>query len=274
MLAKTLKIATPIVLILIILFIGYNSYNKVTENTESPLAIIPTNAAVILQCNAADKLYSTLNSVDIWSFLQNISLVDSINNRIKGISSFYNQYPSIFKSNTLFISFHKVGVSNSGLLFSSNFERKSISSNTDINSLLGKLVTLTEYNNQPIFELQHKDRTLFVSYKGDIVFFSESKMLVEDGIRASVAKEKLSHNLSFKTAYNTISKSSEIHLLYNYNSVFEYTNLFTKKPLNTANFSEWAANDISIKDQLIVANGFGTINSSATNFTDVLANQS
>ena len=121
MLAKTLKIATPIVLILIILFIGYNSYKQVTENPESPLTIIPTNAAVILQCNAADKLYSTLNSADIWRHLRNISLVDSINNQIKGISSFYNQYPDIFKSNTLFISLHKAGANNGDVLYSSNF---------------------------------------------------------------------------------------------------------------------------------------------------------
>jgi hypothetical protein len=273
MLTKILKIATPIVLILIILFIGYNSYNKVTENTENPLNIIPTNAAVILQCNDANELYTTLNSVEIWGHMRNISIVDNINNQIKEISSFYNQYPAIFKSNTLFISFHKVGANKSGLLFISSFERKSRASNTDINSLLGNLATQTEYNNQPIFELQYKSRTLFVSYKGDIVFFSENKMLVEDAIRASVSEEKLTTNPSFNTAYKTISKSKTMHLIYNYNSVFEYTNLFTNTAFTASNFSGWTATDISLKNQLIVANGFSAINSSVTNFTDVLSNQ-
>ena len=85
MLSKILKITTPIILILIILLIGYNSYKQVTENTESPLNIIPTNAAVILQYNDADNLYSSLNSTDIWKNLCNISLVNSINNQIKEI---------------------------------------------------------------------------------------------------------------------------------------------------------------------------------------------
>ena len=274
MLTKILKIATPIVLILIILLIGYNSYKQVTKNTESPLNIIPTNAAVILQCNAASKLYSTLNSVNIWGHMCNISIIDSVNSQIELISKFYNHQSHIFKNNTLFISFHKVGANNSGLLFSGNFERQAISSNMDINSLFGNLIAQVEYNNQPIFEIQYKSKTLFVSYKGDIVFFSENKMLVEDAIRASVSEEKLTFNPSFNTVYSTISKSAEIHLFYNYNSVFEYTNLFTNKLINTSDFSGWAATDLRIKNQLIVANGFSAINNSATNFTDVLASQS
>ena len=274
MLSKTLKIATPIILILIILLIGYNSYKQVTENTESPLNIIPTNAAVILQYNDADNLYSSLNDVDIWKHLRNISLVDSINNQIKEISSFYKQYPDIFKSNSLFISFHRVGVNNSGLLFSSNFERKAIASNTKINTLLGEYISESQYNNQAIFELQHKSNTLFVSFEGDIVFFSENKMLVEDAIRASAAKEKLSLHPSFSTAYKTISKSAEINLLINYNSLIEYTNLFTRKALTTVGFSGWTATDLKIKNKLIIANGFSAFNNTTTNFTDVLSNQS
>ena len=274
MLSKTLKIATPIILIFIILFIGYNSYKQVTENTENPLNIIPTNAAVILQCNDADALYSSLNATDIWGHLRNISTVDSINSQIEEISSFYNQHPLIFKNHTLFISFHKVGANNSGLLFSSNFERKIIASNTEINNLLGGAIAEGQYNNQSIFELLHKGSTLFVSFKGDIVFFSENKMLVEDAIRASVAEDKLTANPSFSTAYNTISKSAEINLFYNYNSLIEYSNVFTRKALTTTNFSGWAATDLSLRNNLIVANGFGALNNPISNFTDVLSNQS
>jgi len=274
MLSKILKITTPILLIFIILFIGYNSYKQVTENTENPLNIIPTNAAVILQCNDADALYNSLNTTDIWKHLRNISIVDSINNKIKGISSFYNQHPLIFKNHTLFISFHKVGASNSGLLFSSNFDRKAALENSQVHNLLGKLIAEGQYNNQPIFELLHKGSTLFVSFKGDIVFFSENKMLVEDAIRASVAEDKLLVNPEFNTAYKTISKSADINLYYNYNSLIEYSNIFTSKALSTTDFSGWVATDLSLKDKLIIANGFGAFNKPTINFTDVLNNQS
>ena len=274
MLIKILKISTPIILISIILFIGYNSYKQVTKNTENPLNIIPTNAAVILQFNDAQKLYANLNHADIWGHLCNISIVDSINNQIQKISSFYDQNSLIFKSHTLFISFHKVGANNSGLLFSSNFERKAITSNTQINTLLGNLVKEVKYNNQPIFELQHKDNMLFVSFKGDIVFFSENKMLVEDAIRASVAEDKLMLNPSFNSAYKTISQSAEINLFLNYNSLIEYTNTFIKKPIVTSNFSGWTATDLSLKNKIITVNGFSTFNKNTTNYTDIFSNQS
>ena len=273
MLSKILKIATPIILISIILFIRYNSYNQVTKNTENPLNIIPTNAAVILQCNDATKLYSTLNSADIWGHLCNISIIDSINHQIQEISSFYNQNSLIFKNHTLFISFHKVGASNSGLLFSSNFERKAITSNTQINTLLGNLVKEGQYNKQPIFELQHKENILFVSFKGDIVFFSENKMLVEDAIRASVSEDKLLLNASFNSAYKTTRKSAEINLFFNYNSLIEYTNIFTSKPVIISDFSGWTATDLSLRKKIITANGFSAFNKNTINYTDLFNNQ-
>ena len=273
MLSKILKISTPIILISIILLIGYNSYEQVTKNTENPLNIIPTNAAVILQCNDAKKLYSNLNSSDIWGHLCNISIVDSMNNKIQEISSFYNQNSLIFKSHTLFISFHKVGANNSGLLFSSNFERKAISSNTQINTLLGNLVKEGQYNNQPIFELQYNDNILFVSFKSDIVFFSKNKMLVEDAIRASVAEEKLLLDPTFKSIYKTINKSAEINLFFNYNSLIEYTNIFTNKPITTSDFSGWTATDLSVKNKIISANGFIDYNNNTINYTDIFNNQ-
>lgn len=273
MLSKILKIATPIILISIILFIGYNSYKQVTKNTENPLNIIPTNAAVILQFNDAQKIYTNLNHADIWGHLRNISIVDSINNQIQKISSFYDQNYLIFKSHTLFISFHKVSANNSGLLFSSNFERKAIGSNTQINTLLGNLVKEVKYNNQPIFELQHKDNILFVSFKGDIVFFSENKMLVEDAIRASVSEENLLLNPSFNSVYKTISQSAEINLFFNYNSLIEYTNIFINKSIITSNFSGWTATDLSVKNKIIAANGFSAFNNNTINYTDVFNNQ-
>ena len=273
MLSKILKITTPIILISIILLIGYNSYKQVTKNTENPLNIIPTNSAVILQCNDTKKLYSYLNSADIWGHLRNLSIIDSIDNQVQRISNFYNQNSLIFKNNTLFVSFHKVGANNSGLLFISNFERKVIDSNTKIINLLGNIVKEGQYNNQSIFELQHKNRNLYVSFKEDIVFFSENKMLVEDAIRASVSEDKLLLNTSFNSAYKTISKSADINLFFNYNSLIEFTNTFTNKAIINSYFSGWTATDLSVKNKIITANGFSALNKNIKNYTDVLNNQ-
>ncbi len=274
MISKILKITIPIILMLIILFIGYNSYKQVTENTENPLNIIPSNAAVILQFNNTNDIYNSLNNVDIWKHLRSISLVDSINSKIKKISSFYTKNSPLFKSNSLFISFHKVGVNNSGLLFSSNFERKSISSNSQINNLFGNIVKEVQYNNQPIYELKNESDILFVSFKGDIVFLSENKMLVEDAIRASVSESTLLTTPSFKSVHKTINKSAEINLFFNYNSLIEYINIFTNKSIINSDFSGWTASDLSLRDRIITANGFSAFNNNTINYTDLFSAQS
>ena len=274
MLSKILKIVIPIILISIILLIALNSYKKVIRNTENPLNIIPTNAAIILKCNDAENLYTSLNSADIWGHLLNINILDSIDNKIQKISSFYNQNSQIFQSHTLFISFHKVGANNSGLLFASNFERKAINSNNQINSLIGSLVKEGKYNNQSLFELQYKDNIIFVSFKGDIVFFSENKMLVEDAIRASVAEDKLLLNPNFNSVYKTINKSAEINLFFNYNTLIQYVNIFTNNSIINSDFCGWTATDLSVKNNLISANGFSAFNKNAINYTDIFINQS
>ena len=274
MLRKILKITTPLILISIILLIAFDSYKEVTRSTENPLNIIPTNAALILQCNNANNLHSNLNSTAIWGHLRDISIIDSISNEIKEISSFYNKNSLIFKDNTVFISFHKVGVSNSGILFSSTFDRNSITSNIQINSLLGNLIKEREYNNQPLYELKHNDNILYLSFKGDIVFFSENKMLVEDAIRASVSEEKLLIDPNFNTAYKTINKSAEINLFFNYNSLIKYANIFTNKSLAISNFSAWTASDLNVNNNIISANGFSAFNNSNINFTDIFRDQS
>ena len=271
MLRKILKITTPIILVIIIIGIGYNSYNKATKHTTSPLTIIPSNAAVILQCNDAKMLYSSLNSAKIWEKLCNINIVADINNQIQEISEFYTKYEEHFKENTLFISFHKVGASHSGILFSSNFNKENSTEIQEINSLLGKTISEYTYNNQSIFELNQNNKTIFTSFQDDIIFYSSNKMLIEDAIRASAAEDKLTLETSFYSTYKTISKSAEINLLVNYNSLFEYTNIFSRKELKTK-FCEWSANDISIKQNLITANGFNTFINN--NFVDILNNQS
>ncbi len=274
MFLKTLKISIPIILVFIIIAIGYNSYQRAVKNTENPLNVIPSNAAVILQINDVEKVHTNLNDVLIWNRLRNISLVDSVNTQIKNLSSFYNTHHTLFKNSALFISFHKVGANNNAVLLSGNFLKNEINDESAITRLFGGIINEVQYNNQSIFELNNKSEVIFMSFKEDIVFCSTNKMLVEDAIRASTSTENLTTLPSFANAYKTISETADINLIYNYNKLFEYTNLFCNSNINISDFSSWVATDISLKNELIVANGFGTFNKNTNDFTDVFNNQS
>jgi len=144
MLKSIFKVSAPIILIIIILIIGFNTYQKTLENTDNPLSIIPSNSSVILQCNDAKNLSVFLHNTTIWKKLLSINQIQLINENIKDLSTFFSKHQLVFTSNTLFISFHKVGANNSGVLFYSNFSIENISSQQKIVSLFGN--TLKTHN--------------------------------------------------------------------------------------------------------------------------------
>ncbi|MDC0204711.1 hypothetical protein OAJ65_02830, partial [Flavobacteriales bacterium] len=273
MLKSIFKVSAPIILIIIILIIGFNAYQKTLENTDNPLSIIPSNASVILQSNDVEALNTLLQKTTIWRNLLNINQMQLINKNIQDISTFFSKHKLVFTSNTLFISFHKVGANNNGVLFCSNFSVENISSQQKIASLLGNTLETYNYDNKVIYHLTNKKRKIYCSFKGNVIFFSSSKMLIEDVIKESATNENLLTNSNFKLSYNTISKSADINLFLNYNSLAEFTSTYTKDIIHFDNFSEWISTDIKIKDNVIIINGFGNINSPIENYTDIFFNQ-
>ena len=274
MLKSIFKIATPIILIFIILLIGYNTYQKTLQNTENPLSIIPSNAAVILQCNDAENLSVTLLNTTIWKGLLTINQLQLIDDKLKDISAFFSQHQLVFTTNTLFISLHKVGANKGEVLYSSNFSLENIKSEKDIAALLGAAITTHSYDKKIIYQIANDEKEIYCSFKGDIIFFSSSKMLIENVIKESATTDNLFSNPDFKLTYNTISKSAEINLFLNYNALAKFTSIYTKNTIRLNDFSQWIATDIKIKDNVIIANGFGSINSPVKNYTDIFSNQS
>ena len=205
MLKNILKVSAPIILIIIILIIGFNTYQETLENTENPLSIIPSHSSLILKFNDAKNLNETLQSTTIWKKLLNINQIQLIDKNINDISTFFTNHHQVFTSNSLFISFHKVGANNSSVLFSSNFSIENISSQQEIISLLGNTLETHYYDNKVIYQIMNNEKISFCSFKEDIFFFSSNKMLIEDVIKESTTNENLLTNPNFKLSYETIS---------------------------------------------------------------------
>ena len=120
---KTSTVIFPVILIGIILLIAYNTYQKTQDSPESPITVIPTNAAVILQLNDVCNLNRSLKLSEVWSKLRNIKQIEMITKECNQISYFFTSNQAIFNSNTLFISFHKVSAKKGAHLFSISFKR-------------------------------------------------------------------------------------------------------------------------------------------------------
>ena len=125
-----------------------------------------------------------------------------------------------------------------------------------------------------IYHINNNDHTLYCSFKEDIIFFSRSKRLIEDVLKEIPTNENLLTNQDFNQTYNTISKTANINLFINYNSLLKLINIYSKIPAKIQDLSEWASTDIKIRDNVIIASGFGKLNPVVKNYSDILAGQS
>ena len=274
MIKSIIKILAPIILIIIIIIIGFNTYQDTLEKTDNPLSIIPSNSSVILQFNNASKLNFLLRNTTIWKKLLNINHLRITDNNLNKISTFLKENQNIFNNNPLFVSFHKISANSSNILFSSNFSIKKSSTKKELISLFGNTLKEHNYDNKIIYQIDKNGKNIFCSFKGNIFFFSTSKILVENVIKESTSDENLLTNPNFNLIYKTISKSVDINLFLNYNALTKLASIYTKNNINIDDFSEWISTDIRIKDNVIIANGFGKLDNPLKNYTDIFLDQS
>ena len=274
MFRKILKISSiviPVILVGIILLIAYNTYQKTQNPSQSPITVIPINAAAILQLNDVKSLNRQLMISKIWNELRNIKEIEIVSEQSLSISNFFIKNQTVFKSNSLFISLHKVSAKKNAALFSISFERGLLDNNEIVN-LFTNDITISHYDKQTIYFSESLKK--YFSFKDDIIFYSNDKMLITDAIRtANENTNDLFANNSFLTCYKTISNSADINLMINYNSLIAFSNNLTNIKSKITNFSDWAATDIRLKDNAVLASGLSTHNKSVKNFTDIFTNQ-
>ena len=272
MFRKIIKILFPLILVGIIFLIAYNTYQKTQVTTANPITIVPINASVILQFNDLRNLGRSFKLSNICNKLKDVRQIEVIIRDIVEISKSYVENQNIFFSNSLFVSFHKVSAKKSATLFCASFNRDYIKQNKQIIALFSDDISTSKYDNQIIYFSESLNR--YFSFKDDILFCSDNKMLLTDAIRTSNENtDNLFVNPFFSECYSTISKSAEINLMINYNNLFALSNIFTNTQLKLSHFAEWTATDVKLKDNSILASGFSNFNSSAHNFTDIFYNQ-
>ena len=272
MFRKIFQIALPLVLVGLILLIAYNTYQKTHDTTQSPITIIPTGASIILQLNDVKHLSQSLKRSNICSKLQNVKEIKNITQEAEQIRKFFIANQATFTSNSILISLHKISPNKIAALYSTSINRQEMQNDKEIISQFTNDIITSEYDNQTIYNSESLNR--YFSFKDDILFYSNDKMLITDAIRTSNANtDNLFTNPMFLDCYSTISNSADINLMINYNNLFDLSNIFTISQSALNHFSEWTATDLKIKDNAILAAGLSAHNSSVNNFTDIFKNQ-
>ena len=115
---KILRLIIPTVLILVICIISYNTYNNAKSISNNPLSVIPNHSALILKVNKPDKVASYFENKKIWKKLTKIFKSGNLNFNLNLLEKTFKKI-KLDKNNSLFITLLKDGVSENGILISS-----------------------------------------------------------------------------------------------------------------------------------------------------------
>jgi hypothetical protein len=255
------------------MIIAFNTYKKANFIEENPISVIPENASLILQLNDIKKINKTLHKNKIWNNLNNLKFIASINNEVNKYTTLLNQNENIFKTNSLCISFHKVSEKKAGTLFSTIINKNYSKNSKEFLELFDDDIIQSSYDNKTIY-YSHTNG-IYLCSNNNILFFSKDKMLITDAIRTSNKNtDDLFSDPSFTDCYQTINNFSDINLLINYNNLIEFSNIFLKSKFKISHFSGWAATDLKIKENAILASGFSANNNKIDNYSSLFKQQS
>jgi hypothetical protein len=278
--SQHIKLSLLIILVSLLLFFSYSNYKRLSDKNTSAFILIPTNASLIIQINNLDNFSQKLNKSEIWEKCQQIKYLNKLQHDIHFLDSIIktvnNHYERQIK--TVFFSTHKSSYNDAAILFTISTKSKldiknfaSYSLKIDVNDLIAH-----KYENEIIYEFNLSSKAYFLSEKEGVVFGSSSKILMQDAIRQFNSKTNLLSSENFNKLKNTTSRNAIANIYYNFNNILDLSQIYIddkrKKNIFLDQFSDWAANDIFIKDNLFFANGL-VDPKNKDNFISTLENQ-
>ena len=263
MLNKLIKVIIPVILISIILLISLKTYNDTKNSQTNFLTLLPENTSLVLKINNLDK-FKSINSYKIINKLKNLIDINFLINNSETFKSVL-QHELLLDIKSLNISLHKTGNNNLSTLFTTQLSNNYISFN--------KNFEVIEYDKKNIYTTEFNDNKFhFYNYE-NILFFSKSKFIIEEVIKTQSSSYNLINDLTFQSSYKTINNNADANIMINFKELANTSSVFFKNKLVINNFSSWSCNDLEIKNDLIIANGFLSTNKKIEHYTDILENQ-
>ena len=268
---KILRLIIPTVLILVICIISYNTYNNAKSISNNPLSVIPNHSALILKVNKPDKVASYFENKKIWKKLTKIFKSENLNFNLNLLEKTFKKI-KLDKNNSLFITLLKDGVSENGILISSELNNNDYLKFQDFFKI--SQAKKFEYDNSEIYLIKNDSLNFFATNVNNILCVSSSKRVIEDAIKSSNSNYNFTTNKDFINIYNTVNSSNEINLIYNFNNLLDLSgNLISNYKNLIIDMNQWVAADLKLRDDKIIMNGFNLIDYSLANYSDILNNQ-
>jgi len=290
------KVARNIILIFFSLIIisgsviGYFYFNKEEIVITELLKVVPTDAALVIECKNAKTLFNHLQKQsNVWNLLVQVPEIAKINTQVTWLNSLFNhsnELNNVSAKGPLIISVHLSGKKKYEILYVMNFG--SFISEEKVKNFLqsefGDSIHISErtYNDAIMYDTELPQNAQINHFcwaisKGVFVF-SQSSLLVEDAIRQIQSDYSLLNKPGFRRVLETSGKNVDGNIYINYSA---FPNLvavqlaapYQKDVSLCTNFADWSEIDFHVKPDMFMFNGFTYSGDSITNYMNIFINQ-
>ncbi|MDB2674938.1 hypothetical protein N9Y90_00195 [Flavobacteriales bacterium] len=253
----------------------FQKYQELNQVETDAIQAVPINAAVIIESDDWSTSVNELKNSTIWNTItQNTNWVDvdsSIDN-VKNKLENSLELKHFVENQKLYLSLHHS--TNSYYYFISTF-----CSQKDIDFILANDSTIgtyemREYDGILIYKLSNN---INLCYQNNILFFSNSELLVEDGIRQLNNNISLLENSSFTQVQSTKSSFVKTHVYVNYKYlsklISQNTSIDNTDIRWISRWASWAELDLEISNKDLTFSGFTLVEDSSSNYLTSLFGQ-
>ena len=275
-----------LIAITIFIIVGYISIQQKEKATiAEAIDAIPINASYIFEINNLISFSQNLKSDNaIWQQLINFNQLSEFKNQVAGLDSIIAKsetIQSLLKKRKVLISSHSIGSSQTVFLFTIKLSKKKEHkelvkeffklSNTNDSVAVSRI-----YNGVNLYSLVGNNSSFYFSIIDNILIFSKSELIIENAIRQKSSNDPISLDLGFKEIAEIVSKNSN-HIFFNYSNFGQsyaryFSTVFSKKVKKLQNFANWAALDISFKQNSISLSGYSYVAQSPDKYLHIFEN--
>lgn len=284
-----LNILIILISFILILILGYFLFLRNDIEHTDPLNAIPHDASMIIKIRGSfNSIRPILDENKIWNEILAFPSVKRLNNyflKLDSLLSDNRQIAEILKKNELTLSFHKSGKDKISYivyipLLSRNNEKEI--DDVIVMNMNGKAnITRRKYEGTKIQDITFSEKSsLDFSYgfSHGLFILSPSGILLEESIRQLDQQNNTVLESGFLKVSETAGQNVEANIFINYR-IFPHmlSMLLNEKYKNNLEeftyFADWGELDASIREDVILLNGFTTTDKSTDDWLNIFLNQ-
>jgi hypothetical protein len=289
MLKKKINILIILVSFIIVLLFGYLLILRNDIEHTEPFNAIPHDASMIIKIRGPfNSIRPVLDENKIWNEILAFPSVHRLNNyflKLDSLLSGNRQIADIFKKNELTLSFHQSGGNTISYIaylpmLSKNNE-KQFDELVEMNINGKASITKRKYSGIKIQDVKLTEKSSLdfsYAFSHGLIIVSPSGILLEEALRQLDQQSNTSPESGFLLVAETAGQNVEANIFINYRIFPQMLSMLLNEKFKSdlgefTYFADWGELDASIRDDVILLNGFTTTNKLADDYLNIFLNQ-